>query len=91
MFVILLCWLRVSFRRNVVTVVSDASRVTKRVNPSSLLVILSEDPPISLLDSIRDTEVIEQPLVAVASIRMCLKAIALLLARSSLTLGAPVA
>lgn len=55
---------------------------------STLVVVPSKHLSISFLDSVRDTEAIEQPLVAVASVRMRLKAVALLL---SLTLGAPVA
>lgn len=53
----------------------------------ALVVVASKDLAISLLDSIPDAEVIEQPLVAVTSIRMGLEAVALLL---SVALRAPV-
>jgi len=58
------------------------------ISSTTLVAVPSENLPVSLLNSIRNAEVIEQPLVAVASIRMRLEAVALLL---SLTLRAPVA
>lgn len=59
---------------------SRTACVPEQATSSSTLVVPAKNLPISLLDSICDTEVVEQPLVAMPAVGVSFKAVTLLLA-----------